>query len=184
MSWFDAPDPDAPVHVLTVCLGNICRSPLAEQLLRERLGPKYVLESAGLFAAHGHPMDPMSAERSLRYGGDPEGAVGEQLTDEHIRWAHLVVTMTQSQRDELVQRHPRASLRTFTLAEFAALAEHTAEGDPAPRARIERATRARGQVRLTENDDIPDPIDATVEVHDQVAAQINGYVARIAAVLH
>ncbi|HMR48015.1 MAG TPA: hypothetical protein PKE40_02295 [Arachnia sp.] len=183
MSWFDAPDPDAPVHVLTVCIGNICRSPLAEQLLRAKLGSPYVLGSAGLFAAHGHPMDPLSAERSLRYGGNPEGAVGEQLTDEHAQWAHLILTMTQSQRDELVQRHPRAALRTFTLAEFAALAERTMDGDPAPRARISRATGARGSSRLSREDDVPDPINASVEVHDRVAAQIAGYVDRIVAAL-
>jgi len=183
MSWFDAPDPDAPVNVLTVCIGNICRSPLAEQLLRAKLDSRYILGSAGLYAAHGHPMDPLSALRSRHYGGDPEGAVGEQLTDDHAQWANLILTMTQSQRDELVQRHPRAALRTFTLAEFTSLLERTTEGDPTPRARIRRAAGARGSTRLTKEDDIPDPINASAEVHDRVAAQIAGYVDRIVAML-
>ena len=183
MSWFHAPNPDEPVNVLTVCIGNICRSPLAEQLLRAKLGAPYVLGSAGLYAAHGHPMDPLSAERSRRLGGSPEGAVGEQLTEDHAQWAHLILTMTKSQRDELVQRHPRAALRTFTLAEFASLAEKTAEYAPAPRSHISRATSARGSIRLTEDDDVPDPINASAEVHDRVAAQIASYVDRIVAAL-
>lgn len=184
MAWFgDAEESNAPVNVLTVCVGNICRSPLAEQLLRAKLGDGFVVGSAGLYAVQDQPMDPMSAERSIQYGGDPTGAIGEQLTDAHAKWADLILTMTESQRNELVQRHPRASLRTFTLAEFARLAEETAEGDPAPRARIERVTRNRGMIRLTGNDDVIDPIGASAQVHDQVAAQIAGYVNRIAAVL-
>ncbi|MDX9839346.1 MAG: low molecular weight phosphotyrosine protein phosphatase, partial [Azoarcus sp.] len=46
--------------ILTVCTGNICRSPLAEFLLRERLGAagkKAEVRSAGIGALIGHPAD-------------------------------------------------------------------------------------------------------------------------------
>ena len=184
MAWFGDPsDDDKPVNILVVCIGNICRSPLAEQLLRAKVGDRFTLASAGLYAVQDQPMDPMSAQRSLRYGGDPTGALGDQFTEEHAKWADLILTMTESQRNELVQRHPRASLRTFTIAEFARLAEATSEGDPAPRKRIERATRNRGMIRLGSADDVVDPIGASAEVHDQVATQIVNYVDRIAQIL-
>ena len=49
--------------ILTVCVGNICRSPMAEGLLRERLsasGKSVRVASAGLQALAGHPADAMA----------------------------------------------------------------------------------------------------------------------------
>ena len=46
-------------HVLTVCLGNICRSPMAEGLLAAAM-PDCEVASAGLGALSGHPADPIA----------------------------------------------------------------------------------------------------------------------------
>ena len=60
------------VSVLFVCLGNICRSPLAEAALRaeaERIGLAVEVDSAGTGDWHvGHPPDP-SAQAAARRGG-------------------------------------------------------------------------------------------------------------------
>lgn len=65
---------DRPVRVLFVCLGNICRSPLAEgafrKLIRERgLEARFEVDSAGTGAWHaGEPMDPRARKVLEREG--------------------------------------------------------------------------------------------------------------------
>jgi protein-tyrosine phosphatase len=63
-----------PASVLFVCLGNICRSPLAEAAFRaeaERLGLEVVIDSAGTGDWHlGHPPDPRAAAVAKRNGID------------------------------------------------------------------------------------------------------------------
>jgi len=65
-----------PLRVLTVCMGNICRSPTAEVVLREKLaaaglGERVVVDSAGTLGAHaGEPPDPRSQAAALRRGYD------------------------------------------------------------------------------------------------------------------
>lgn len=62
-----------PLSVLMVCLGNICRSPLAEAALRqvaEREGINMHIDSAGTGDWHiGRPPDPRAQEVALRLGG-------------------------------------------------------------------------------------------------------------------
>ncbi|GGK29470.1 phosphotyrosine protein phosphatase [Deinococcus malanensis] len=66
-----------PLRVLALCLGNICRSPLAEALLRRELqaaGVPAVVDSAGTAPWHaGRPADPCSREVARRHGLDLGG---------------------------------------------------------------------------------------------------------------
>jgi protein-tyrosine phosphatase len=186
--------------ILTVCTGNICRSPLAEQLLRARFAEAGIrgieVASAGLNAVVGAPMEPIPAELSRRYGGDPDGAVGQQLADHHVAAADLVLTMTVEQRDELVRRHPRGAHRTFTIVEFARLlavlddepgdaaaggtSVLTAVGATLRRTRlVAGAARQRGAVRLAPEDDIVDPMRRERSVHESVAEQLSLTTSRL-----
>lgn len=67
------------VGVLMVCMGNICRSPLAhglfeEMVAREGLADAIVVDSAGTHAYHvGEQPDPRSQETALRHGIDLSG---------------------------------------------------------------------------------------------------------------
>ena len=48
--------------ILTVCTGNLCRSPAAERLLASKLGPTVKVSSAGTHALVGQPIsEPMAA---------------------------------------------------------------------------------------------------------------------------
>lgn len=64
------------VKVLVVCMGNICRSPLAHGLLEHRvekagLSTRIVIDSAGTHAYHvGNPPDPRSQQTARRHGID------------------------------------------------------------------------------------------------------------------
>ena len=108
-----------------VCTGNICRSPLAERLLRARLADAGVqgveVGSAGTHAMVGDPM-PAGAARELQgVGGDPTGHVSRQLDADLVRDADLVVTATLAHRSDVVTLHPRALRYAFTLRELARL---------------------------------------------------------------
>ncbi len=179
------PGAGPPFTVLVVCVGNICRSPLAEQLLRLRLGEgapsRFTVCSAGLRAVVGAPMDPAAARQLVMHHGDPAGLIGVQLAERHVAAADLVLTMTRGQRDEVVHRYPRALPRTFTLAEFATLSGTT--DVTSVQAMVEHAKRARSTVRLSAADDVADPIGAPDVVHAAVSSQIAGLVAKIAEAL-
>ncbi|WP_448809166.1 arsenate reductase/protein-tyrosine-phosphatase family protein [Agromyces bauzanensis] len=186
-----------PFSILTVCTGNICRSPLAEQLLRARLceaGLSGVeVGSAGLRAVVGARMDTIPARISSRLGGDPSRAVGQQLTAEIVAASDLVLTMTRDQRDDLARRHPSAVHRTFTLIEFTRLlgvigdsstqlgVAGSAESATATRLAsiVASAARQRPSVRLTDDDDVIDPIDRSEAVHEAVGEQISLATSRI-----
>ena len=79
--------PPTPFAIVTICTGNICRSPLAEVLLRERLsGVGVVVRSAGTHALTGHGMSPEAQELAVRLGGDPSAAAAHRgrLLDEEL----------------------------------------------------------------------------------------------------
>jgi protein-tyrosine phosphatase len=166
------------LRVLTVCTGNICRSPFAAQLLADRLrraGVDAEVESAGVRAMVDSPMTPEAAEMSHRHGVDPSAHLGRQLTPAMLEQADLVLTASRNQRAEVVRMLPRASRRTFTLREFervaAYLAADAAAGAPLPEdpaALVEEFAAVRGfaeRPATPEHDDIVDPYRRPPEVY-------------------
>lgn len=80
--------------VLLVCLGNICRSPLAEAALRaaaEQAGVDMAVESAGTGDWHvGSAPDPRAQAVALRHGIDIAGYCGRQVQAEDFhRFTHI-----------------------------------------------------------------------------------------------
>ncbi|MDN4477428.1 low molecular weight phosphatase family protein [Demequina sp. SYSU T00039] len=108
--------------VLTVCTGNICRSPAAELLLQRELGDAITVASAGTHALVGHGIPaPMLTELAAD-GIDGAAHQGALLTEAVMRDADVIITMTRDHRRLAVQTAPGALKRTFTLAEVAAAA--------------------------------------------------------------
>lgn len=70
------------IRVLMVCLGNICRSPLAEGILRSKVDSKEVfIDSAGTGSWHiGHPPDTRSVRVASKYEIDISTQRGRQFT--------------------------------------------------------------------------------------------------------
>lgn len=81
--------PSSTPSVLFVCLGNICRSPLAEAALRAeaiRAGLIVEVDSAGTGDWHvGSPPDPRAQATAKRHGIDISGYRGRQVTAEDFR---------------------------------------------------------------------------------------------------
>lgn len=172
-------------HILVVCLGNICRSPLAERLLRHRLevlghGEFVPVVSAGLDAPTGAPMDPLAAAELTRLGGDATGFSSLRLSAESVEAADLVLTATRGLRARTVAMQPRALRRVFTLREFAALCERDLA--PGPNQHLGRfvseAARRRHAVAQLELD-LVDPIGQPRAVHREVADRIDRHLAAI-----
>lgn len=83
--------------VLTVCTGNICRSPIAAGLLShylpESLRDQIEVSSAGTHALHGHQAEPHAIEAMERIGIDITDHRARQITKEIARETDLILTM-------------------------------------------------------------------------------------------
>lgn len=107
--------------ILTVCTGNICRSPVAEYLLRHQLeaaGRKIEVQSAGIGALVAHPAD----EAALAYMDAlsiPMGAHrARQINPTHTRWADLILVMQKHHLDYVLGLDPTARGKTFLLGHW------------------------------------------------------------------
>jgi protein-tyrosine-phosphatase len=93
-----------PSRVLFVCLGNICRSPYAEAVLRARAGAgRLHIESAG-FMGPGREMPEKGQRVAARAGHDLSSHSSRLLTPELVRSADLIVVMDPRQRRGITRR--------------------------------------------------------------------------------
>ena len=96
--------------VLFVCLGNICRSPLAEAAFRqeaERRGLDVEVDSAGTGSWHvGHPPDRRAQAVALRHGVDIAGYRGRQVKPEDFRRFTHVVALDRDNLADLKRIRP------------------------------------------------------------------------------
>ncbi|KWN13554.1 low molecular weight protein-tyrosine-phosphatase [Burkholderia ubonensis] len=103
--------------ILVVCVGNICRSPMAEGLLRERLKDVEV-RSAGLDALVGKPADNHSIELMEERGIDIRPHRARQLGEHECRRADLILAAEDRHRRAIEHAYPFARGRVFTLGHY------------------------------------------------------------------
>lgn len=106
--------------LLFVCIGNICRSPTAEVLMRHRLQgrPGVEVASAGLQAMVGRPIDPAAAELLREAGHDPDGHQARQASASVLAGADLILVMEQAHLARIVREVPQVSGKTFLLGKW------------------------------------------------------------------
>ncbi len=171
------------MHLLFVCTGNICRSPLAERLttafaaeaLHDRAG-ELTAESAGVGALVGRPMDPDAALVLTGLGGDPAGFRARALAPSMVARADLVLALDRTHREGVLQQSPRALRKTFTLLEAAAALERLAPGampvsggvEERGAALVTALGRARAGSTGRRSFDVQDPYRRGHEVHEEV----------------
>ncbi len=106
-------------NILLVCVGNVCRSPTAEYLLRNRLPDTHTgVSSAGLGALDDRPMDATAAELLLEHGIDASAHRGKQLSPEMLRQAELVLVMEKAHAANIARTAPEASGKVFLLGKW------------------------------------------------------------------
>ena len=104
-------------RVLVVCTGNICRSPVAEAVLRAAL-PDRAVSSAGLHAVVDHDIDALSAEAAGMAGIALAPHKARQFTEDMGRDSDLILVMETDQRREIAGRWPQFLGKTFLLGHF------------------------------------------------------------------
>lgn len=121
--------------VLFVCLGNICRSPLAEAALRaeaERIGVDIEVDSAGTGDWHlGHPPDARAAAVAERNGIDISHRRARQVTPADFeRFDHVVALDAQNLADLQAMRPEGARARLSLLLDHVEGRSGQAVADP------------------------------------------------------
>ncbi len=98
---------DGKINVLFVCMGNICRSPMAEVIFRDlvkkqNLGDRFEIGSAGTGHWHvGERAHRGAREVLLRHGLDPNGLIAKQVTQIDLDRADYIVVMDGENLTEL-----------------------------------------------------------------------------------
>jgi protein-tyrosine phosphatase len=189
-------------EVLTVCTGNICRSPLAEQLLR--LAPEEArASSAGTRGLRSAPMTPEALALADQLGVPTSDSTAHRsrfLTEGMLVAPDLIVTMTREHRRMVAELAPSRLRSTFTAREFARLAVEVTDeqirdaADKAltqtPGARVRAAAALvasrRGMAlppEKPEDDDVIDPYGRSWQTYELSAAQLTPALDEVVRVL-
>ena len=104
-------------NILTVCIGNICRSPVAEAMLKNRL-PGRKVWSAGLHAVVGHGADATARQIAEQFNLDLSAHRAQQIAGWMCSHADLVLVMELSHQQELEKRYPTSRGKIHCLGEF------------------------------------------------------------------
>ncbi len=126
-----------PLRLLVVCLGNICRSPLAEGVLRQRIAEaglerRILVDSAGTGGWHaGEPPDRRSIANAARHGVDISGLRARKLRAADYREFHWLLCADRDNLADVRSRAPAdASARSALLLDWAGLGQGAEVPDP------------------------------------------------------
>lgn len=182
--------------ILTVCTGNIHRSPLAAVLLQTwaqwylpaPASAEVRVRSAGFAAPVGAPMGRRVQLIARALGADGSTHAATRLTDELLVDADLVLTASRRQRDEVLSRVPAALRRTFTIREAGRIAGALDDARRPGSVRdmadvVGLLADRRGVVADPDVDDILDPQGLDDAAYRQMAQEEIAALATLAHVL-
>ena len=149
----------APKHVLFVCTGNTCRSPLAEGLFRQATVGRtdFTVSSAGIAATKGTPAS-RETQHILKQRGAPlTGFKSRPVTATILQAATHVFAMTTGHIAALETRFPEHAAKLFLVREFA------------------------GMTDKRHGTDVPDPIGMGIAAYEEVAKLLDAAIPSIIA---
>lgn len=179
---------------MTVCTGNICRSPLAELLLTTRLGGTgLAAHSAGVRGLPAAPMTPEAIDLAVELGvaeADADAHRSRYLTETMLTTPDLILAMTRDHRRAIAELAPARLRSTFTVREFARLSASLTDAElreaaDADGTTTDDGTRLRTAAALVASrrgllpppsdpteDDVIDPYGRDEDVYRLSAAQL------------
>ena len=104
-------------NILVVCIGNICRSPMAEYFLKQEY-PALKIHSAGISGLIGQPADNKALICMQHLGIDMSAHVARKLNAELLKQADLILVMSQNQQKHIEQTWPFAKGKIFRLGHW------------------------------------------------------------------
>ena len=127
-------DTDRPA-ILFVCLGNICRSPMADGAMQaeaDRLGLDLHIDSAGTGSWHiGNPPDPRAIAAAARTGVDISNLRARQVAvEDHYRFTHILALDAQNLADIRAAAPSDGTARVSLLMDLVQGREGQAVADP------------------------------------------------------
>jgi protein-tyrosine-phosphatase len=181
--------------ILVVCTGNICRSPIAEGLLRAELDRRFGdgaprVSSAGTAGWDGAPATPEGVQAAAELGVDIADHQARRVSGEMMREADLIVCMAADHRDRLTLQLPELEGRTFTLKELVRLLDPQpeAQADASPWTMAPRIARAHAMRQVDRADhldeDIADPLGQPIEAYRAIAWELEQLTERLVVGLY
>jgi protein-tyrosine phosphatase len=188
-----------PFVVLHVCMGNICRSPMAERLMVLAAQQRLAKLDAGVSADdllrsvsagtggwhEGEEMNPPAARQILLRGGSTDGFTARKLVTRHLLDADLILTATADQLDYVHVLRPELTPRTFVLGHLARLLSEIDQAGLPPvgtdpdgfAARAAAVVAAADEIRQSHpaihEDDLDDPWGRGDQTFTRVADEID-----------
>ena len=175
------------MRVHFVCTGNICRSPMAEYLLRAELEERdcngVEVDSSGTWASDGQPATSSAVDTLAALGVDLGPHRARSFDPDFVEAADIVVVMTSVHEREVLEVSPRAAPKLVLLKELAEMkaAAGSLDGSDAV-TRLEvllGATRPERRRAL----DVDDPMGLPVTAYERCANELKMGVEALAEVL-
>ncbi|RMV80113.1 Low molecular weight phosphotyrosine protein phosphatase [Pseudomonas caricapapayae] len=105
--------------VLVICVGNICRSPMAAAMLQQRLEATQVrIQSAGIAALSGSSIDPAARAVLQSHKVQPQRHAARQMNRELLRQADLILLMEQAHFSDVLDLAPEVRGKAFLIGQW------------------------------------------------------------------
>jgi protein-tyrosine phosphatase len=176
--------------IVVVCTGNVCRSPMAEALLRHDLDVRGIVadvSSVGTLDLSSGA-DPLAVRALAERGLDISMHQSRMMREENLSDADFVLCMAREHVRAVALLNPSIYPRTFTLRELVRRAQAAGgpeKGQPIWQWSVELSADRQFADMLGDSplDDIEDPIGQSAEFFREIASQIAELTSALAVII-